>query len=73
MTMEEKLVERFGPLMPLTGLASLLDRSQEATRMFLRSDSELAQRINTAKLKVGRRLFFRTAEVAQFLSDVATK
>jgi len=65
MTIEESLVGRFGPLMPLAGLASLLDRSPEAARMFLRSDSELAQRINTAKLKVGRRLYFRTAEIAK--------
>jgi hypothetical protein len=68
MTIEENLVERFGPLMPLAGLASLLDRSPEAVRMYLRSDSELAQQINTAKLKVGRRLYFRTMEVARVLN-----
>ncbi|EEF25339.1 conserved hypothetical protein [Ricinus communis] len=66
--MEEKLIDRFGPLIPLTGLATLLDRSPEAVRMFLRSESELASKINTAKLKVGRRLYFRTAEVARLLS-----
>ena len=67
MTIEKNLVERFGPLMPLAGLANLLDRSPEAVRMFLRSNSEMAHRINTAKLKIGRRLFFRTADVAQCL------
>lgn len=67
MTMEENLVSRFGPLIPLAGLASLLDRSPEAVRMFLRSNSDLAQNLNTAKLKVGRRLYFRTLEVAQVL------
>jgi hypothetical protein len=72
MTIEENLVERFGPLMPLAGLASLLDRSPEAVRMYLRSDSELAQRINTAKLKVGRRLYFRTMEVARVLNGENT-
>ena len=71
MTIEENLIKHFGPLMPLSGLASLLDRSPEAARMFLRSNSELAQRINTAKLKVGRRLYFRTVEVAQCLSSDA--
>lgn len=69
MTIEKNLVERFGPLIPLAGLANLLDRSPEAVRMFLRSNSEMALRINTAKLKVGRRLYFRTAEVAQVLSS----
>lgn len=68
MTMEENLINRFGPLIPLTGLAALFDRSPEALRMFLRSDADLAQRINTAKLKVGRRLYFRTSDIAQVLS-----
>jgi hypothetical protein len=68
MTMEQNLINRFGPLMPLAGLASVLDRSPEAVRMYLRSNSELAQHINTAKLKVGRRLYFRTSEVAQCFS-----
>lgn len=68
MTMEQNLISRFGPLMPLTGLASLLDRSPEAVRMYLRSNSALAQHINTTKLKVGRRLYFRTSEVAECLN-----
>ena len=68
MTMEENLVTRFGPLMPLAGLATVLDRSPEAVRMFLRSNSDLAQYINKTKLKVGRRLYFRTSEVAFVLS-----
>lgn len=68
MTIEQNLVDRFGPLIPLAGLATLLDRSPEAVRMYLRSNSELAQKINTSKLKVGRRLYFRTMEVARFLN-----
>lgn len=68
MTLEQNLINRFGPLMPLAGLATVLSRSPEAVRMYLRSNSELAQHINTAKLKVGRRLYFRTSEVAQCFS-----
>lgn len=68
MTLEENLLQRFGPLMPLAGLATLIDRSPEAARMYLRSNSELAEKINTAKLKIGRRLYFRTIEVARYLS-----
>lgn len=69
MTVEENLLERFGPLIPLAGLAKLLDRSPEAIRMFLRSNNDLAQRINSTKLKVGRRLYFRASEIAQVLSS----
>lgn len=72
MTLEENLLDRFGPLISLAGLAALFDRSPEAIRMFLRSNAELAHNINTAKLKVGRRLYFRTSDIAQVLSG-ATK
>ena len=68
MTIEENLIERFGPLIPLAGLASLLDRSPEAIRMFLRSNNELAKHINNANLMVGRRLYFRSSVIAQCLS-----
>ena len=71
MTIEESLISKFGPLMSLVALATLLDRSPEAARMFLRSNSELALRINIAKLKIGRRLYFRTSEIAQVLSGDA--
>ncbi|WP_313706082.1 DNA-binding protein [Massilia sp.] len=67
MTIEENLVGRFGPLMPLAGLADILNRSPEAVRMYLRSNGEFAQQINMAKLKIGRRLYFRTTEVARLL------
>lgn len=68
MTIEKCLVEQFGPLIPLAGLAEMFDRSPEAIRMFLRSNSELARHINRAKLKVGRRLYFRASEIALCLS-----
>lgn len=68
MTLEQNLIDRFGPLMPLAGLAIVLDRSPEAIRMFLRSDNELARHMNTAKVKVGRRLYFRSSEIASCLN-----
>lgn len=70
-TLEENLVNRFGPLIPLAGLAMVLNRSPEAARMFLRSNCDLARTINTTKIKVGRRLYFRTLEVAHCLSGEA--
>jgi hypothetical protein len=69
MTIEESLIARFGPLIPLAGLATILDRSPEAVRMFLRSNSELAKQLNTAKVKVGRRLFFRATDIARTFSE----
>ncbi|HAT32393.1 MAG TPA: plasmid-related protein [Janthinobacterium sp.] len=68
MTIEETLVTKYGPLMSVTALSSVLDRSPESVRVFLRSNGESAQRLNLAKVKVGRRLYFRTAEIAQVLN-----
>jgi hypothetical protein len=61
MTIEETLLAKFGPLMSVVALL----------RMYLRGNSEWAERINTTKVKVGRRLYFRTSELAQFLSGNA--
>ena len=68
MTIEEALVTKYGPLMSVTALSSVLDRSPESVRVFIRSNGESAQRLNLAKVKVGRRLYFRTAEIAEVLN-----
>lgn len=51
-----------------TQLAKVLDRSAEGLRISLRSDSDWSRPINAAKLKLGRRVYFRTAEIAKVLS-----
>jgi len=44
-----------------------LDRSAEGLRVSLRNDTEWARQLNAAKMKLGRRVYFRTAEIAKFL------
>lgn len=68
MTIEEALVSKYGPLMSVVALSSVLDRSPESVRVFLRSNDDSALRLNLAKVKVGRRLYFRTAEIAEVLN-----
>ncbi len=68
MQMEDVLTSQYGPLLSITQLAKVLDRSSEGLRISLRSDSEWTRSINAAKLKLGRRVYFRTAEVAKALS-----
>lgn len=51
MTIEEALVTKYGPLMSVTALSSVLDRSPESVRVFLRSNGESAQRLNLAKVR----------------------
>lgn len=68
MQIEEALTQKYGPLMSAAQLATVLDRSVEGLRISLRSDSEWSKPINSARLKLGRRVYFRTAEVAKVLS-----
>ena len=66
MTIEEVLVKQYGPLLSLTELAMILDRSPDGLRISLRSSREWVSRINAARL-LGRRIYFRTSEIASVL------
>lgn len=68
MQIEEALTKQYGPLLSISQLANVLDRSAEGLRLSLRTDSEWTRPINAAKLKLGRRVYFRTAEIAKVLS-----
>lgn len=61
------LLKKFGPLMPLDALAKTLDRSPQGLRVSLNSDSEISQAINSAKKKIGRRVYFKTEQIAQII------
>lgn len=69
MTIEETLLTRYGPLLSINQLASVLDRSPDGLRISLRTASEWSAKINTTRLKIGRRVYFRTSQVAQLLAD----
>ena len=69
MSMENTLLHRFGPLLSIAQLAAILDRSPDGLRIGLRTTNEWAQRINKARLKIGRRVYFRTCQIAEILSD----
>ncbi|WP_281717992.1 DNA-binding protein [Pandoraea apista] len=68
MNIEEVLNAQYGPLLSLVQLAKVLDRSAEGLRISLRADCEWTRTINATKLKLGRRVYFRTSEVARILS-----
>ena len=69
MTMEETLIQRYGPLLNYQQLAALLDRSPEGLRVTLRSSGDWINQVNATRLKLGRRVYFRTSEVARLLSS----
>jgi hypothetical protein len=68
MTTEDVLISQYGPLMSVAQLAKVLDRSAEGLRISLRTESDWSQPINNARLKVGRRVYFRTSEIARILT-----
>lgn len=68
MQIEEALMNQYGPLLSVVQLATILHRSSEGLRISLRTESDWSKRINSAKLKLGRRVYFRTAEIALVLS-----
>lgn len=68
-TIEETLLEKYGALLTIADLAEVLSRSVEGTRLSLRSRTSWSERVNAARLKIGRRVYFRTCEIAQFLSE----
>jgi hypothetical protein len=64
---EETLAKQYGPLLSINQLAALLDRSPDGLRITLRSSGEWVSKINATRLRLGRRVYFRTAEVANVL------
>lgn len=66
---EETLLKSYGPLLSINQLASVLDRSPEGLRISLRTASEWSAKINASRLKIGRRVYFRTSQLAQLLAD----
>ncbi|AXW60966.1 DNA-binding protein [Ralstonia nicotianae] len=69
MQIEETLTKLYGPMLTVAQLAKVLDRSTKGlTISLLRADSDWARAINAAKLKIGRRVYFRTPDIARFLS-----
>ncbi|MBX8612817.1 DNA-binding protein [Pseudomonas capsici] len=62
MTAEEYLLDRFGPLMSMVQMASLLDRSPDGFRVEMYTDSDLSRKLKPTVVRVGRRVFFRTIQ-----------
>jgi hypothetical protein len=66
------LIAKFGVLMSLEDLASVLGRSPEGLRVTIRSNSELGLKLREARSKVGRRVRFRTESIADLIDQGAS-
>lgn len=63
------LVQKYGPVLNIGQVAEILKRTPEGLRFTLRGDSALAQRLNPGRLKIGRRVLFKTAVVASIIDS----
>ena len=68
-SIEDSLVSLYGPLLSLVQLANVLHRSPDGLRIALSGTQPYAERINLARVKVGRRVYFRTASIAAYLAS----
>lgn len=70
-TTEQILVTKYGALLTLSQVAELLNRSADGLRMTLRGSSDFAKKMQPARRKIGRRLYFKAVDVAKLIDDEA--
>ncbi|KKO71542.1 hypothetical protein [Kerstersia gyiorum] len=64
------LKERYSVLLTLAQLAEVLNRSPDGLRISLSSSqSDWADQINSTKVKIGRRVYFRTEGIARLIDE----
>lgn len=62
---EEFLLKNYGPLLTINQLAEVLSRSADGLRQSLGRKCDWSLGINAARVKVGKRIYFRTVEIAK--------
>lgn len=66
------LIERYGVLLSYGQLAEVLGRQPDGLRISLaRQRDEWTIQINAAKVRFGRRVLFRSADIAQLIDQQA--
>lgn len=64
------LKERYSVLLTLGQLAEILNRSPDGLRISLSSSqSSWADQINSTKIRIGRRVYFRTEGIARLIDE----
>jgi len=71
MTTEEYIRDLFSgaPLLSLEQLAEVFHRSKDGLRISLSGDNEVSRKFLPCKVRIGRRIYFRTADVAKVLEQ----
>lgn len=66
-TTAELLINKYGVLLSLEATAQLLNRSKDGLRVSLSRQSDIAEQLNKAKVKLGRRVMFKAAAIAEII------
>jgi hypothetical protein len=67
---QKALIERFGVLLNYEQLGEVLQRRPEGLRLSIcQGKSEWVRRICAARVKIGRRVLFDTAEIAKLIDE----
>jgi hypothetical protein len=69
MDTERSLIDRYGPLLTLTDVAEILRRSPDGLRVSLARKNDVSDKLNSAKKKIGRRVYFRVSAVAELIDS----
>ncbi|WP_428622201.1 helix-turn-helix domain-containing protein [Sedimenticola sp.] len=69
MDTESSLNARYGPLLTLSEVAEILKRSPDGLRVSLGRKNELSEKLNPARKKIGRRVYFRVSAVAELIES----
>ncbi len=69
MDVENSLVDRYGPLLTLSEVAGILKRSPDGLRVSLGRENEVSKKLNPAKKKIGRRVYFHVSAVAELIGS----
>ncbi|QOW24833.1 helix-turn-helix domain-containing protein [Lysobacter sp. H23M47] len=70
---ELHITQKYGaPLIPIEAVAEILGRKPNALRVLVnqgRGDGELAVKLRACRAQLGRRVMFRTADIARLIDE----
>jgi len=65
----DDLLSKHGPLMKIEAVAGVFHKSTDAIRIILSRDSNLSRALNAAKNRYGRRIYFKTEQIADMVDN----
>lgn len=67
MSTKDYLIKEYGLLLSIEDLSTLLKRSPDGLRLSFRGESDFARNWRSARIKIGRRVYFHADTVAALI------